>query len=170
MKIFQQKLTLLLETIICACFILFFIMILLLAALRYLSLPSISGGNEIITILFVYTTSLGSAIAVGQKGHIAINILSEKVGQRIANILSKVQLVLVASVIIAITWYSFSWISETGDNLMPTLGASRTVIQASIPLGCGLAVLYCITASFVGPEPSIDLNTGNQKNCHPSKQ
>ena len=33
---------------------------------------------------------------------------------------------------------------------MPTLGATRSVVQISIPLGCGFAILYCITSSIVG--------------------
>ena len=35
---------------------------------------------------------------------------------------------------------------------MPTLGAMRAVVQICIPLGCGLAVLYCITTAIVGLE------------------
>ena len=35
---------------------------------------------------------------------------------------------------------------------MPTLGATRAVVQISIPLGCGLAALYCLTTAIVGLE------------------
>ena len=33
---------------------------------------------------------------------------------------------------------------------MPTLGATRSVVQISITLGCGFSILYCITSLIVG--------------------
>ena len=120
--------------------------------MRYLFDYSITGINEIINILFVYTTAIGAAIAVGQRGHIAINILSNNLPEHLAKYLAKLQLALVALINLAIAWFSIPWISQTGDNLMPTLGAMRAVVQISIPLGCGLAALYCVTTAIVGLE------------------
>jgi TRAP-type C4-dicarboxylate transport system permease small subunit len=106
-------------------------MVILLVGLRYLFDYSMTGVNEIINILFVYTTSIGAAIAVGQRGHIAINILSNNLPEHLAKPLSKLQLALVALINLAIAWFSILWISQTGDNLMPTLGAMRAVVQIS---------------------------------------
>ena len=78
MKTFHSRLTYFLEVLVCLSFLSFFGMVILLVGLRYLFNSSITGANEIITILFVYTTAIGAAIAVGQRGHIAINILIEK--------------------------------------------------------------------------------------------
>ena len=89
---------------------------------------------------------------MGQRGHIAINILSDNLPEHLAKRLSKLQLALVALINLAIAWFSIPWISQTGDNLMPTLGATRAVVQISIPLGCGLAALYCVTTAIVGLE------------------
>jgi len=158
MKIFHSRLTCFLEVLVCLCFLSFFALVVVLVGLRYLLGSSISGANEIITILFVYTTAIGSAIAVGQRGHIAINILIEKLPQRLAKHLAKLQLALVGLINLAIAWFSIPWISRTGDNLMPTLGAMRAVVQISIPLGCGLAVLYCIINAIVGLE---EIKTGD---------
>ncbi len=152
MKTFHSRLTCVLEALVCLCFLFFLTMVILLVGLRYLFGSSIPGANEIITILFVYTTAIGAAIAVGQRGHIAINILSENLPERLAKRLAKFQLILVAFINFAIAWFSVPWISQTGGNLMPTLGATRAVVQFSIPLGCGLAVLYCITTAIVGLE------------------
>ena len=79
-----------------------------------------------------------------------INILEDKLSQSSAKLLAKLQLVLVGLINLIIAWFSFNWISKTGDNLMPTLGATRSIVQISIPLGCGLATLYCITSSILG--------------------
>ena len=111
---------------------------------------SITGANEIITILFIYTTAIGSAIAVGQRSHISINILEGKLSQAWVNLLANLQLILVGLINLIIAWFSITWISKTGDNFMPTLGAIRSVVQISIPLGCGFSILYCITSSVVG--------------------
>ena len=146
-------------------------MVILLVGLRYLFDYSIIGVNEIINILFVYTTAIGAAIAVGQRGHIAINILSDNLPEHLAKYLSKLQLALVALINFAIAWFSVPWISQTGDNLMPTIGMTRAVVQLSIPLGCGLAVLYCITTAIVGLE---ETKTGDptqpQVSSHPRGQ
>ena len=108
---------------------------------------------------------------MGQRGHIAINILSNNLPEHLAKRLSKLQLALVALINLAIAWFSIPWISQTGDNLMPTLGAMRAVVQISIPLGCGLAVLYCITTAIVGLE---ETKTGDptqpQVSSHPRDQ
>jgi len=171
MKTFHSRLTCFLEVLVCLSFLSFFTMVILLVGLRYLFNSSITGANEIITILFVYTTAIGAAIAVGQRGHIAINILIEKLPQRLAKHLAKLQLALVGLINFAIAWFSVPWISQTGDNLMPTLGAMRAVVQISIPLGCGLAVLYCITTAIEGLE---ETKTGDssqpQVSSHPRDQ
>ncbi len=70
MKTFHSRLTYFLEVLVCLSFLSFFSMVILLVGLRYLFNSSITGANEIITILFVYTTAIGAAIAVGQRGHI----------------------------------------------------------------------------------------------------
>jgi TRAP-type C4-dicarboxylate transport system permease small subunit len=171
MKTFHSRLNYFLEVLVCLSFLSFFGMVILLVGLRYLFNSSITGANEIITILFVYTTAIGAAIAVGQRGHIAINILIEKLPQRLAKHLIKLQLALVGLINFAIAWFSVPWISQTGDNLMPTLGAMRAVVQISIPLGCGLAVLYCIITAIAGLE---EIKTGDaaqlQVSSHPRDQ
>jgi len=160
MKTFHSRLTCFLEVLVCLSFLSFFSMVILLVGLRYLFNSSITGANEIITILFVYTTAIGAAIA-----------LIEKLPQRLGKHLAKLQLALVGLINFAIAWFSVPWISQTGDNLMPTLGAMRAVVQISIPLGCGLAVLYCITTAIVGLE---ETKTGDptqpQVSSHPRDQ
>ena len=95
MKRFHAKLTRFLECLICINFLSLLAIVILLVALRYIFNSSISGANEIITILFIYTTAIGSAIAVGQRSHISINILEDKLSQDFAKYLGKLQLALV---------------------------------------------------------------------------
>ena len=150
MKLFYSRLICFLEALVCLFFLSFFVMVILQVGLRYLFNSSITGANEIITILFVYTTAIGAALAVGRRDNIAINILAERMPIHLAKRLAMLQLVLVGGINFALVWFSFSWISQTGDNLMPTIGIARTIVQLSIPMGCGLAVLFCITTAIVG--------------------
>ena len=79
------------------------------------------------------------------------------------------QLALVGLINLIIAWYSIPWISLTGDNLMPTLGATRSVVQISIPLGCGFATLYCITSAIVGLDKTKEGDL-NQPNFNPNSK
>ena len=164
MKLFYNRLVCFLEALVCLCFFSFFVMVLLLVVLRYLFNSSITGGNEIITILFVYTTAIGAALAVGRRDHIAINILKERMSMRMARHLNMLQLALVGAINFALVWFRFPWISQTGDNLMPTIGIARSVVQLSIPIGCGLAVLFCIATAIVVFEEAKTGGSEHSKN------
>ena len=41
-------------------------------------------------------------------------------------------------------WYSVEWIRTTGGFLMPSTELPRVVAQLSVPIGSGLAVVYCL--------------------------
>jgi TRAP-type C4-dicarboxylate transport system permease small subunit len=115
-----------------------------LVLLRYLFSSSITGANELVTILFVYTTAIGAAVAIGRREHIAIPLATETLslrGQKLAEI---IELLLVAIFNAVMFGYSIGWIRITGGYLMPATGLPRVVAQVSVPLGCGLAILYCL--------------------------
>ena len=42
--------------------------------LRYALNQSITGANEIVTILFIYTTAIGAAVSIGKNEHIGIDV------------------------------------------------------------------------------------------------
>lgn len=105
---------------------------------------SITGANELVTKLFVYTSTIGAAIAVGRDDHIRISIATERLspaGQRYA---SKIGLLAIAGINAVMLGYSFYWIKITGLYVMPTTQLPRFVVQLSVPLGCGIAVAFCI--------------------------
>ena len=118
--------------------------VVVLVILRYLFNSSITGANEAVTILFVYTTALGAAIAVGKGEHIAIDFATEALSTRGRRIADIVGLILVAALNCVMLGYSIGWIRLTGDYLMPLLGLPRVFAQLSVPVGCGLAILYCL--------------------------
>ena len=122
--------------------------VLTLVVLRYVFGTGIVGANETVTILFVYTTALGAAVAVGKREHIAIPFLVDKLGrrgQRAAEITGFLAVGLLNTVMLV---SSFRWIELTGGYIMPATELPRGALQAAIPLGCGLALVYCVIGAF----------------------
>jgi TRAP-type C4-dicarboxylate transport system permease small subunit len=113
-----------------------------LVVLRYLLGSSITGASELVTILFVYTTAIGAAVAIGKREHIAISVVSDALPVRLQRLLGIVEIVAVLGFNCVVLGYSMGWIRITGDYLMPATGLPRIVAQLSVPLGCGLAVVY----------------------------
>ena len=114
-----------------------------LVFLRYVLNQSITGANEIVTILFIYTTALGSAISIDKNEHISIDIFVNYLSLRNQKIIKAVQLVLLIFLHITIFMYSLEWIKTAGGYLMPATGLPRIITIASIPICCLLSVLYC---------------------------
>ena len=138
----DRKLTSVLETLLALCLLVMLLTILLLVLLRYVFNVGIVGANEMTTILFVYTTAIGSAVAVGKKEHVAVEFLIEKLPSNwktAADIFGYAGVGLLNGTML---WHSIRWIEVTGDYLMPATQLPRFYAQASVPIGCGLAVLY----------------------------
>jgi len=76
-KTIESILTKMLEGLLAICFLAIVTIVITLVVLRYAFNSSITGANEVITILFVYTTSLGAAVAVGRREHISITFAVE---------------------------------------------------------------------------------------------
>ncbi len=121
-----------------------FAMVVLLVVLRYVFNTTIIGGNEGALIAFVYTTAIGGALAVSKHEHIAIHYFVDLMPKRVQHHLRIFQLVLVAVINFAIIWYSVVWIGRTGGFLMPALQLPQLVAQLSVPIGCGMAFIYCL--------------------------
>jgi TRAP-type C4-dicarboxylate transport system permease small subunit len=144
MKNIEPLLTRALEFVLVMCLLAIATIVVTLVILRYLFNSSITGANELVTILFVYTTAIGAAVAIARRDHIAIPFAVEALpirGQKFAGIVELVLVVLLNAVMVS---YSIDWIRITGDYLMPATGLPRAVAQVSVPLGCGLAILYCL--------------------------
>ena len=118
-----------------------------LVFLRYVLNQSITGANEIVTILFIYTTAIGSALSIDKNEHISIDILVNYLSLRNQKIIKVVQLVLLVFLHITIFMYSLEWIKTAGGYLMPATGLPRIITIASIPICCLLSVLYCFNAT-----------------------
>lgn len=148
MKKFESLLTRGLEIVLAMCLLAIATIVVTLVVLRYVFNSSITGANETVTILFVYTTALGAAVAIGKREHIAIPLAVEALPPRGQKVVDVVGLILVAILNAVMLCYGIGWIRITGDYLMPSTGLPRAAVQMSIPLGCGLAIVYCLLRLF----------------------
>ena len=123
---------------------LIFIITFILVVLRYVFNQSITGANEIVTILFIYTTALGSAISIGKNEHISINVFINSLSPKNFNKIKILQLSLLFILHVIIFLYCLAWINKAGGYLMPATGLPRVVAIGIIPIGCFLSIVYCI--------------------------
>jgi len=140
----EKTLSRMLEKFLTFLLFVIFAIVVLLVVLRYVFNTTIIGGNEGALVAFVYTTAIGGALAVAKQEHIAINYFVEMMPVRIHRYASILQLVLMAIINCAIVWYAIAWIGRTGGFLMPALQLPQSVAQLSVPIGCGLATVYCL--------------------------
>ena len=120
-----------------------FIITLTLVLLRYALNQSITGANEIVTILFIYTTAIGAAVSIGKNEHIGIDVFVNLLPSKFHKTIRMLQIVLLFSLHLILFIYCLQWIGKAGGYLMPATGLPRLVAIASIPIGCILCVLYC---------------------------
>ena len=105
---------------------------------------SITGANEIVTILFIYTTAIGAAVSIGKHEHIGIDVFVNIVPPRFYKTIRILQIILLFSLHLILFIYCLEWVDKAGGYLMPATGFPRLVAIASVPLGCVLCILYCI--------------------------
>lgn len=144
LQAFERRLTTLLEAVLAAGLLGMFLVVVLLVALRYAFQSGLVGANETATVVFVYLSSLGAAVAVGRQEHIRVDLLSARLGKRGRLALEACNLGMVAILNAVLAASSVAWIDATGQTLMPVTQMPRYLLQLSVPLGCGLATLYCV--------------------------
>ena len=148
MNSFENRLIRGLEFILAICLFAIAAIVVTLVVMRYVFNSSITGANEFITLLFVYATSLGAAVTVARGEHISISFAVDALSKSWQKAIDRLSLVMVAFVNAVLVLESIGWINVTGGYLMPATGLPRKVAQLSVPLGCGLAVLFCLLQLF----------------------
>ena len=120
------------------------VLTILLVILRYVFNTGITGGNELMEYLFVYTTAIGAAIAIGKNEHIRIGYFVERWGRVLQLITDLFTVVCIAVINIVFIFLSNSWISKVGGSESPVMRIPMKVVQFSVPAGCTLSVIYCL--------------------------
>ena len=114
-----------------------------LVFLRYVFNQSITGANEIVTILFIYTTAIGAAKSIGENEHIGIDVFVNLLPKKFYKTIRILQVFLMFVLHLILFIYCLEWVEKAGGYLMPATGLPRIVAIASIPLGCIFCILFC---------------------------
>ena len=138
-----RRLSAALEAVLALALLLIFGVIAGLVILRYFFGAGAVGANEGATIVFVYASSLGAALAAGREEHIRVGFLTDRFGERGRRTARAASLFLVGALNVVLAERSIEWIRVTGGYLMPATQLPRMAAQLSVPLGCGLAAFYC---------------------------
>lgn len=141
---FQRILLIMLQGIITGFFFIILMLTILLVILRYGFNTAIIGGNEAMEYLFIYTTAIGAAVALGKREHIKITYFVDKLPLAVKGVVNVLDLILIGFINGVMIWYSFPWIKSVGSFESPVLRIPNRIVQASVPIGCGLVILCCL--------------------------
>jgi len=141
---FKRILLVILECIITFFFSIILMLTVVLVVLRYGFNTAIIGGNEAMEYLFIYTTAIGAAIALGRREHIKITYFVDRLPFAMKSVLNVVDLILIGFINGVMVWYSIPWIKSVGSFESPVLRIPNRIVQASVPIGCSLVVLCCL--------------------------
>jgi TRAP-type C4-dicarboxylate transport system permease small subunit len=120
------------------------LLVMTLVVLRYGFNATIVGANEFIVILFIYTSAIGAAVVIGKKEHIAITYFIDKLPSSVRRIFDVVNFLLIAFLNGIMIWYGMRWMNITGDYLTAVLKIQQAYAQIVVPIGCSIAILYCL--------------------------
>ena len=140
----EKLLSRILMGLIAFCLLSIVLLVMTLVVLRYGFNSTIIGANEFIVILFMYASAIGAAVVIGQKEHIAITYFIDKLPPSIRRVVDIVNYILIALLNGIIIWYGMRWINITGSYLTAVLKIHQVYAQLVVPIGCSIAILYCI--------------------------
>ncbi|MCH7732355.1 MAG: TRAP transporter small permease, partial [Candidatus Marinimicrobia bacterium] len=85
-----------------------------------------------------------AAIIIGKKEHIAITYFVDKLPPQLKKLVDIFNLLMIALLNGVMIVYSIPWISKTGNYLTAVLGIPQIFSQIIVPIGCFMAILYCL--------------------------
>lgn len=145
----EKRLDRVLETVVTLMFAGILSLTLILVVLRYAFNSSIVWGNEAMEYLFIYTTALGVAVSVGRGTHIRIAFFVDQLPHGLRRWVNTANYLLIAFINAVMITYSLPWIRSAGHFESPVMRIPNWTVQASIPLGCGLVILYCLNHALL---------------------
>jgi TRAP-type C4-dicarboxylate transport system, small permease component len=134
--------------------------------LRYFFGFSSGAFEEYLTMSFVITCFIGSALSVREKQHISISYFVDKLtGRRktVSEIVVMVAIIVVSSVVLI---YSIRWIMAVGSTISPVSGVKKGFYYIVVPFSSVLTIFYCvidILGHFINIEPAVSGYFGDDR-------
>lgn len=159
LKTIEQKLARALEFTLIAFFGFFLILTVAIVVLRFGFNYGIVGSDELVRKSFLFCSAIGGAVGIARHEHIAITVFIDSMVRPLKMGFYVVGLVCVAAVNLAIIWYAWDWIATTGSFPWQPFNLPKYVVTAAVPIGCGLAVFFCLTKIILtlGGRENIDI-------------
>lgn len=157
-KKFVEGINLLLKYVVSVMFIALAVLVFFQVITRFVIDYPLAWSEEISRYLMIYIVFLGSALAVKDRQHIAIDFLTEIVKPANKRRLNGVILVISSLFFIILTYFGFVLTFTVLDQATPTLRFSIAWAYAAIPIGSLLMLLNAIY-SFINPPPKEEITS-----------
>lgn len=151
-KKFVEGINVLLKYIVSVMFIALAVLVFFQVITRFVIDYPLAWSEEISKYLMIYIVFLGSALAVKNRQHIAIDFLTEIVSPANNRRLNGLVLIISSIFFIILTYFGFVLTITVLDQATPTLRFSIAWAYAAIPIGSFLMLLNAIY-SFINPPP-----------------
>ncbi len=104
--------------------------------------------EELARYCLVWSSLLGSAVAVKRSRHIAVTILMERFPPALRRGLTMVALISVAAILAIILWGGIQLVAITRTQISPALRISMSLPYLAVPVGAGLMLLHTMVSIF----------------------
>jgi TRAP-type C4-dicarboxylate transport system permease small subunit len=129
---------------------------------RYVMNDSLTWSEEVARYAMVWLSFLGGGLVFRHGGHIAIDMLTQKIPPGFARhaVLALSQLVILAFLGVLL-WKGIEMLGNSGYMTTPALQLPMTVPYAAIPVGAALMIYHLVASSILafvdGPRESLDI-------------
>lgn len=110
---------------------------------RYLLNISLPWGTDVIRIAFVYSVFLGMTLGVIKKSHLNIDFLVHSLPAEFKPLFDLLANIVMGAFLATVLNYSFSFIAQNTDQMMPYLNLSMSWVYAIIPI-CTVVMLLSL--------------------------
>ncbi|UCD82837.1 MAG: TRAP transporter small permease [Desulfobacterales bacterium] len=111
---------------------------------RYLLNFPLFWTEEFARYCLVWSSLLGSAVAVKRGQHIAVTIIVERMPPALRRVFTIVALISVAVILTVILWGGIQLVAITRAQISPALRVSMSVPYLAVPVGAALMLLHTI--------------------------
>ncbi len=140
----SKVLTVVIDTAVTVAFLTLLVLVIVLVILRYGFSTTVIGGDELIEFLFIFTSAVGAAVVLGRRQHVSIPTFWQRMAPPIRKTFDTVNHILIMVLNGYMIALSRTWIAGVGHNRSYMLHIPMRIVQISIPIGCGLAMAYCL--------------------------
>lgn len=124
--------------------------------MRYFFNISFTFLEELITLVFTFTTFWGIGICVLESEHVLIDFFFMKLPEHVQRRLNIVNYLIVLIVLVLLQYYAVKWIAVAGKTISNGLRIRYLYIYGIMPIGVGVSII-CVLVKLYSLVKNIDL-------------